>query len=1672
MSEIFTRLNDTIRKTKYLFFLMLASSALQAQTKWYVNDNSTSGDIYTTAIGNNANAGTSASAPAAFTAAAAGDIIYVDKGTFTGTGNKMFTFNKAITIIGAGTGNTIFTSHTDDRFATIAANNVSIQNLQLYDFFLASGNGQALLVNTNITGFKLTNVVMKKNYGSSSTGESIYLSSGSSSTFDGLFFSCSGFNGASGGAIKVNSCSLLVKNSAFSQSRDADGKGGAIEISGTTSVVTVDNTSFDGNSARAGGAIAQNQGKLYVTNSCFNRNYIQGDSGASNNGGGHYYAVSTDTNLIASFTNCKFQGAFFCATTNPTGYLCESSTNTSNDGAAFSLRGTSGTFTFDTCLFDNSNMPALNFDNGLDFYVQPSGAMLLTINNCKFANDLTNLSASKARNLFISGTLNNTTQKVIVTNSGASATANRDGITGNNFSLSGTLTTGSNSAVATSDATASCGATIAGCSISVNCATEANAPVITACAPNQTLSSCSGTLPDYRPLIAAFDDCDFTITQSPAPGTSLSSLGNGDHTITFTVSDQSPNSPNTTCTMVLSLSGCYTCNPSLSYPNTEVCSASAAVTPTFSPAGGTFTSASGLTIDATTGEIDPSASTAGTYTITYTPNASFPTCTTTSTFIINAAPAQPTIACYETATLNAATCSWDVTGTQPTQPTVACYETATFNTTTCEWDVTGTQPTQPTLACYESATFNTTTCEWDVTGTQPTQPTVACYETATFNTTTCEWDVTGTQPAQPTVACYETATFNTTTCEWDVTGTQPAQPTVACYETATFNTTTCEWDVTGTQPAQPTVACYQTATFNTTTCSWDVTGTQPAQPTVACYETATFNTTTCEWDVTGTQPAQPTLACYESATFNSTTCEWDVTGTELTATATAGTISCHGGSTDVTVVVNGGTEPYTISPSTTNLPAGPHQFTITDANGCETSASVVITEPDALIASITSSKGTNFCFGETSILTASEGTSYLWNTGATTASISVTTSGTYSVTVTNENGCEANTSLIVNANYCNFACPTIGNLLQNGSFENPSKNGYYGFEQMPFWTNAADGNKVEIMGANLYCVGCWTPPANGIQFIELNANQRGNIHQDVTVLPNKSLELSFMHRARESAVGAEKLRVTLSDPTNNSNVYTFDVTAVFGVWKKITGNYVTGPNQTSVRVRLQTITSLYPGSGNYLDNVMLNYVDCGPNTTTIIGSNYICDENDATLSVTNTTNAVSYLWSNGATTPSITVDQPGSYFVKVTFANGTNIISAPFVVADFLASAAINGTSSFCTGTTNTLTATGGSSYLWNTGATSASINVTTPGTYSVIISNSNGCSIEKQIIVSTYVCTYCPASNNLLVNGSFENPAITSSWGIVSVPSWTNLADNNKIEVHKNVLGIPVPNGSQYIEVNGSTYGKIYQDVTVLANKSLQLSFMYRGRSSYNESIKITLLDPTNNTNIYSFNATATHNVWKKITANYSSGVNQTKIRVLIEGLTGQSAGSGNLIDNVNLNYYDCANNSSVVIGFNEICNGSSTILSLLNNNNIVSYLWSNGATTPTISVNQAGNYSVTVTLNDGSSLTSSTFNVSTCNVIVNKTAVEKIEEKVINYNVILYPNPTVSSFSLNVVSDSLDTIEVSVYDIQGRNIENKTFSKEDINSISIGESLPTGIYNVIVKQGENIKSQRLIKK
>ncbi|MFY7883498.1 MAG: hypothetical protein ACOVOV_01495, partial [Dolichospermum sp.] len=123
----------------------------------------------------------------------------------------------------------------------------------------------------------------------------------------------------------------------------------------------------------------------------------------------------------------------------------------------------------------------------------------------------------------------------------------------------------------------------------------------------------------------------FTITNSGSPTVSNVTLSN----------TTAPTQTATTVCQPFSGTGCAlpaTCTASLTYPNPSVCRTSGTQTPTFSPAGGTFTSTAGLTIDATTGVITPSTSTASTYTITYTPSAADPTCTATFSITITAAP--------------------------------------------------------------------------------------------------------------------------------------------------------------------------------------------------------------------------------------------------------------------------------------------------------------------------------------------------------------------------------------------------------------------------------------------------------------------------------------------------------------------------------------------------------------------------------------------------------------------------------------------------------------------------------------------------------------------------------------------------------------------------------------------------------------------------------------------------------------------------------------------------------------------------------------------------------------------------------------------------------------------------------------------------------------------------
>ena len=137
-------------------------------------------------------------------------------------------------------------------------------------------------------------------------------------------------------------------------------------------------------------------------------------------------------------------------------------------------------------------------------------------------------------------------------------------------------------------------------------------------------------------------------------------------------------------------------------------------------------------------------------------------------------------------------------------------------------------------------------------------------------------------------------------------------------------------------------------------------------------------------------------------------------------------------------------------------------------------------------------------------------------------------------------------------------------------------------------------------------------------------------------------------------------------------------------------------------------------------------------TISASGSTTFCTGGSVTLTASSNTN---YLWSNGATTQSITTGIAGNYSVRVTDNSGCSATSsAVTVIVNPLPTAFISasGSTSFCPGGNVTLTASANTSYLWNTGAITQSITTGIAGNYSVTVSNANGCSATSAVSTVT----------------------------------------------------------------------------------------------------------------------------------------------------------------------------------------------------------------------------------------------------------------------------------------------------------------------------------------------------
>jgi hypothetical protein len=86
--------------------------------------------------------------------------------------------------------------------------------------------------------------------------------------------------------------------------------------------------------------------------------------------------------------------------------------------------------------------------------------------------------------------------------------------------------------------------------------------------------------------------------------------------------------------------------------------------------------------------------------------------------------------------------------------------------------------------------------------------------------------------------------------------------------------------------------------------------------------------------------------------------------------------------------------------------------------------------------------------------------------------------------------------------------------------------------------------------------------------------------------------------------------------------------------------------------------------------------------------------------------------------------------------------------------------------------------------------------------------------------------------------------------------------------------------------------------------------------------------------------------------------------------------------------------------------------------------------------------------------------------------ETDLTTFTVIGYPNPYTNTFQLNITTQSSAVLNVMVYDMIGKLIEVRNSGVAELGTMEIGDRYATGVYNVIVTQGTETKTIRMIKK
>jgi hypothetical protein len=478
-----------------------------------------------------------------------------------------------------------------------------------------------------------------------------------------------------------------------------------------------------------------------------------------------------------------------------------------------------------------------------------------------------------------------------------------------------------------------------------------------------------------------------------------------------------------------------------------------------------------------------------------------------------------------------------------------------------------------------------------------------------------------------------------------------------------------------------------------------------------------------QWSSNGGVIADPTSA-NTSITFNQSgifTIQLAV-GSELGTTITTQTVTvsnapslsitasseilCGGGSTNLTANFSNGSLQWSSGQAVTTIIVSPtttttYVATLTANNGCVATATQVIEVVTQANIQITASDN-NICAGESVTLTASGGEFYGWSNGSSSNTITVSPSSTTNYTV----------------------------------------NGYVGT------CSGSDSQSIQVSNAPNITIQSPTTVCNG-NSITLTANggtsyswSTGQTTASITVSPTSNTTYTVTGTNNAGCQNTASRSITVGSAPN-VNVVASNLTPCPGATITVTAvgatTYVWATGQTTNAITVSpTVNTTYYATGtnaagcSATDSLTIN-LDPLPVVNINSASNSICAGSSITLTAIG---GNTYAWNGGQTSAAITVTPANTTTYTVTGTNSFNCTATATktITVNPLPSVAIEvSQQAVCLGSTIDLTATGASTYSWNTGASTAIISVapTLATTYTVTGTSAAGCSNQASRLVN-----------------------------------------------------------------------------------------------------------------------------------------------------------------------------------------------------------------------------------------------------------------------------------------------------------------------------------------------------